>query len=1298
MARNYLTRESILPIYNANGTSFHGLELKKFTVESVVMSLGDKISGDVLYTDNTLAFTMGEYVIYGGVRYGLLSPPTVVKEGVASGGSQSVMTKYSFVFYHPMSQLSNFAFSDIAVNDEQSQYLSQNKTFSWIGNLFDFGIKLNVNLQNTEWVVVMDIPQYETDGVTETSQWKKAITLCGEGIKRKNGETTEKNNVLSFDKNFISEALKTAYDTWEIPFVIDSLERGEYYDDADGGHTDYYDEGKRFVVLFGNPTNEIYAVNGNGEITSNPYIFRFGQGVGLKNNSRTPKNNKIVTRIVGYGSERNIPYGYPQILWEGDPTWNYTLDKNQGGMIDIEIGGQIVSAMSYPIYKGIVNGEYVQLIKHPFTRKNLMPSIYEETVNKKVNPYAQGFNPNEVIIDYYDADGSFPNPIVQESPSTEIHEFETVYPRFDKHGIVAVLPYDENEYMSWDDFNTYLRGLFNKTMWTKRELYASYLIEDAIYERDKELEYYSDDRPQISLICKRFTYSDGRWYRVSMVSENITFSKNVYFGEHSPADYPTWDDSMNMDGKYAQSYFKLVLPRLTFDLYACASIPEKMDINMRSGACIGCTFEVSIDWDIYKTSFYDDNGDFAPHGDQRNYELFPDSSRGEIAVIVKKDLETFGKIMPNIYQMPQAGDEFVLLGISLPLEYVRRTQRELDERCREYMLENNLHYFDYPLKFDNFFLQNNPKILGQIRNNVVLRFQYASEATMALYIKQISIKYGEGVLPQYDITLTDDVELVLNKVGEVTEDVSRMNVQVSELQKYYSQNLIDEINSKLSRVADDVAQGRITFQAGLESLMDCVFYGSLQSNMFQHGLYNGRGWHIDNLGNGEFESLKVRSYLEVVQLLVNRMQGQEGDTVFTDNDQIEFVTKQTINGVVVYTLSLKQKFEGYVTAQEYGNIIKGRINTLAAKESGVSDESNNNTDKQGHDAGGNLYYTSYMHVVGTLAHPYSGTTLLVNQIQVVLFGDAEVPAGRNFEPCEFMTIARVGCIDYSAEHTGQADYDQVVASIKRRQSFFVVSSTDGRISKLTGVNSPILSDSNYGATFGDLPDFVKAFANVRERYLQGRDYIYAQGVVVGDFIKIDTQGRPIVTTVFCGDWVNGATAQSPSIGKGIYLSSEYNPTTEQYETHQVRHNGGMWKCKQHQPVVSGGVTTYYEPKWGSPYWSYIDGNNELYIEIDTPDGTSFARGSINTTLTAHLYCGGVEITDDVYNTDASLWSWTRESETGKTPADIKWDGNHVGVKTITLTDSDFPSDWSVENRMKFACKVNINKQIISAEV
>ena len=1258
MAQNTLGRNLTFPIYNADGTTFHGLELKKSTSDSVVMSLGDNVTGDVYYIDNTLSVTMQEYVVLNGVKYTLVSPPTIVREGMVSDNTQlKGMTKYSFTFYHPMYMLGNIPFTDIAVTQSQAKYLSQNKTFSWIGTFDEYIAKLNANLASTEWLVVMS---------SSVSQEK---------------QNEIPDEVLSFDKQFISNALKTGYDTWEVPFVITSIKEGE---------TDYA-QGKRFLITFGLPTQEIYTIDAQGYKTSTPFIFRFGKGVGLKNNSRTPRNNKIVTRIVGYGSDRNIPYGYPQILWTGNQSWNYTIDNNPNAV------------NSYPIYDGIVGGQRVRLIKHPFTRTTLMPSIYSETVNKKVNPNATGYDPDIEIKDYYDAiddaTHAYPNNINVLAPSVEVHQFDKEYPQLGEASIISATPYDEDgEYYTYTQWYNYLQTRIAKMRDQGIDGWQMQLIVSMLDNTCHYTPEAAESLPSASIPAGHWEWRTGQATATldSVIKGNfvyVTLVSSWYNETHKILQIhadptPEWDDTMNDDGEYNQSYFKIKLPQLTFDIYACAAVTQEMSINMRSGSCMGCTFPVQVDWELYKANFYDSDGNFAPYGKQRDLEKFPISNFGSIDVIVQKDNDTFGTLMPNQYRYPVNGDKFVILGISLPTSYITTAEQSLDETMKEYMLENNVHYYDYPLKFDEHFFATNTGILEQMQNNNIVRFQYAG-VQMALYIKQITIKYGDNPLPQYDITLTDDVEIVLNQIGQVTDDVSRMRVQVSELQKYYSENLIKEINSKLSKVVDDVCQGRITFQQGLDALGSVIFHDKIQSPQFEEGLYTGRGWRIDNLGNAEFESARVRSFLEIVELIVNRLQAQEGDTLFTDNDQIEKVDviEDETDHSISYILTLKEKYQGYVTGQMYGNVVKGIINTLAAKQAGVSDYVSTSVEVDG----ANKYYTSWMRVIGT---HNTNINLGVNQIQVVLYGDNYVPAERNFAPCELMTIARWGCVDYSDPE--DPDYETIKASIIRRQRMFMISTTDGRVVKYTGVDSPILKNGNYGVTIGELPEFVKNYPDVRailDQVGEHTDWLYAQGIVVGNYIKVDREGLPVPVTVFCGEWEDGSTMQEPTVGHGIYFYNEYNNETQQYETHEVRHNGGRWQCLQHQPVMSGGVSTYYEPKWNSPYWRLVDGNDNLTIEFVSSKGYSFRRGAVDTIITPHVFYGNVDITDEIA---AEYFTWTRYEQRNEdlpnpyTQADEAWNSSHEQQKTLHLTNNDMPNTWSTQNKIIFTCAVVIN--------
>ena len=251
----------------------------------------------------------------------------------------------------------------------------------------------------------------------------------------------------------------------------------------------------------------------------------------------------------------------------------------------------------------------------------------------------------------------------------------------------------------------------------------------------------------------------------------------------------------------------------------------------------------------------------------------------------------------------------------------------------------------------------------------------------------------------------------------------------------------------LSRLTDDIAQGIITFQQGLIALGLAVFRDEVHFGTFVRSLYAGTGAGIDPQGNAEFESVRVRTYFEAVELIINRLSAIEGDQLLTESDQIESVEDL---GDGQYRLHLRAKWEGYFTAQKVNNVIKGIINNLGAAALGMT---NPGTNAQ--------MYTSWMRV--------NAVDTGNNTIDVTLYPDNQTPAGINFPPCELMNIARWG---------NQTD--------TTRQSCIYLSSTEGRIVKLTGVTKPIIDETNYGLVIGALPDFVREIRWILYASISGR--------------------------------------------------------------------------------------------------------------------------------------------------------------------------------------------------------------------
>ena len=425
----------------------------------------------------------------------------------------------------------------------------------------------------------------------------------------------------------------------------------------------------------------------------------------------------------------------------------------------------------------------------------------------------------------------------------------------------------------------------------------------------------------------------------------------------------------------------------------------------------------------------------------------------------------------------------------------------------------------------------------------------------------------------------------------------------------------------LSRLVDDVAKGNITFEKAISVLGLATFSGGAEFGQFIKSLYAGKGAGIDAAGNAEFESVRVRSYFECLELIINRLSAIEGDQLLTEADTIERVEDLGDN---CYGLYLKSKWDGYFTAQYPGNVLKGIINTLAT--------------------GSGVYYTSWLRV--------NSVNTAANYIEVTLYPGEETPAGTNYPPCEMMKIARWG---------NQTDVT--------RQSCIYLSSTEGRIVRLTGVTKPIIDGTNYGASFGTLPEFLRA---LDLPIIEGQDYVYARGLIVQDIIRIDYQGKPIAEVVDRGQWAAGTA----------YYAGDLNEETGVYEISDVWYSGCKWRC------AKTGTTT--APAWNNTDWAMVEGNPEFSVDFEDTDYIFDPdRFALTLKIVAKLY--NMDVTADILDNDVV---WTRYSEDAdgneRVASDQAWALKRAGAgKQIALTIADCDFSGYVPKTIKFIATVTL---------
>lgn len=350
----------------------------------------------------------------------------------------------------------------------------------------------------------------------------------------------------------------------------------------------------------------------------------------------------------------------------------------------------------------------------------------------------------------------------------------------------------------------------------------------------------------------------------------------------------------------------------------------------------------------------------------------------------------------------------------------------------------------------------------------------------------------------------------------------------------------------LSKLADDVAAGHITFEKGVTALLLSYFQDGAHFGNFVQGL---AGAMIDRAGNAEFESITSRGYLKVFELIYNRLNALEGDTSFADVGTIETI-EDGDNGAQV--LTMRKRWDGDFTAFQPGDIVYGYVNNLS-------------------NGGASEYYKAWAWI--------KSVDRAANTLSVVPYADSEVPAGKNHPLTASMIITRWGNnVEANAYSYANKDYSAVIAKrgdndyVNIRQTAFYISCEDGNIVELMGVNKPILEAGNYGTVLGRMPAGLLDPAT-QELVNKDQPYLFARGIVVQDLIRIDYGGKITRTANYRGAW-NAQTAVS--------ASDYYRSTPGTYDT--VTWNGDLWQC------VASGTTD--EPSETSGDWVNMTGRRK----------------------------------------------------------------------------------------------------------
>lgn len=239
------------------------------------------------------------------------------------------------------------------------------------------------------------------------------------------------------------------------------------------------------------------------------------------------------------------------------------------------------------------------------------------------------------------------------------------------------------------------------------------------------------------------------------------------------------------------SYFTITLKDLGFDINDYLT-DETAQISMKSGMCVGRTFDIT---NVVKSGI--------------NYVL----------TVNRTVDDSIQQAFPNRDFNLSPGDKFVLLGISMPDAYINAASQKLLSEATAWLRQHDHTKPSFTPAIDNKFMAEHPDIAETIKEGDLFVF---SDADLGIdtfvTISSLTIKEGDDMIPQYEVTLNDETEA--DFVDRVASEVSQMmdtgspqltKADITSLIRSYGANMF------VSKITDDTVAGLLSFAKGLQS-------------------------------------------------------------------------------------------------------------------------------------------------------------------------------------------------------------------------------------------------------------------------------------------------------------------------------------------------------------------------------------------------------------------------------------------------------------------------------------------------
>lgn len=276
--------------------------------------------------------------------------------------------------------------------------------------------------------------------------------------------------------------------------------------------------------------------------------------------------------------------------------------------------------------------------------------------------------------------------------------------------------------------------------------------------------------------------------------------------ENGVVDWARENEFIEKEGNkdYIHPYFFVKLPKLGFNLFTHASEKGAMSVSMTSGHSASCTFEIGVSEKTKKNyvaldqnnnlirdndgnvicnrrvfTFNGASGEYDVSNENitkgsKNISTLPDkfeqqndTTNNEVWIALKKDLNTFGTLMPAFESAISNGDEFVLLNIDLPFEYVLNAERELSKAIIKELHEQNRDKVSFSVDFSSIFFEEDKAnkgvgreddyFINKLTENSCLEIKYLSKVYRLFVSNYTKTFSSDSVLPKITISVQENI-------------------------------------------------------------------------------------------------------------------------------------------------------------------------------------------------------------------------------------------------------------------------------------------------------------------------------------------------------------------------------------------------------------------------------------------------------------------------------------------------------------------------------------------------------------